>query len=578
MSNKINTLLERAAQFYRQRNLTAALETYQHLLAEKPNAVEVLHPIAVIQAQLNQLDSAFETIQQALKVDANNEQLYNSKGNILALQNKLLDAVNCYHQAIKLNPNYAVAYSSLGKCLYQQQKFTTAKKALEKALQLQSSLIEAKYNLALVLIAEQDLQTAISHLEAVILVRPNFAQAIGQLGECYLVLGQYEQALKQLDKRAELEPKHIEANHSLAQALALTGDFEAAAQYYEKTLMLDAHHVEANQNLANALLKLKDASKALNYYFHQISIKPTPESYYNIGVILMQQERGKDSEQYFLESQKMDPDFLPTYLNLGAIALKQQRYQDAIDYYRQGLTIDPGNPELEYIINALSNENAPDRAPDAYLQSLFDQYAQYYDQHLTQCLDYRVPQHMLKLVESTLNPAEQSLSIVDLGCGTGLVGSLFKPLASLLTGVDISEKMIAIAQHKNLYNQLIQADIETGLQEFKDVDLIIAADVFSYVGDLTRILSKCHAALKPGGYLLFSVEKTLTEPYILQKNMRYAHSKAHIEALADFVEFEILECENVALRTQQKKPVDGYVYLLRNITSLLSDTTIHVQN
>ncbi len=563
MLNKINELLEQAAKLYQQGSLKAALETYQQALTDKPNTVEILHPIAVIQAQLNQLDSAFNTIEQALKADSNNEQLYNSKGNILALLNKLPDAANCYHDAIKLNSNYAVAYSSLGKCLYQQQKLATAKKALEKALQLQPSLVEAKYNLALVFIAEEDIQSATMHLEAIVASRPNFTQAVGQLGECYLILGQYDHALNQLDKRVKLEPKHVEANHSLAQALTLTGDFEAAAQYYEKTLMLDAHHPEVNQNFANVLLKVGDSAKALNYYFHQISIKPTAESYYNIGVILMQQERGKDSEHYFLESQKIDPSFLPTYLNLGAIALKQQRHQDAIDYYKQGLSIDPGNSELEYIIDALSNTKTPDRAPDAYLQSLFDQYAQYYDQHLTQCLEYRVPQQMLKLVESILNPVAHSLTIVDLGCGTGLIGSLFKPFAKHLVGVDISEKMITLAQYKNLYDQLIHADIETTIQEFKNVDLIIAADVFSYIGDLTHILSKCHTALKRGGYLLFSVEKTVIEPFILQKNMRYAHTKTHIESLAKLLEYEIIECENVVLRTQQKKPVEGYLYCLR---------------
>jgi predicted TPR repeat methyltransferase len=48
-----------------------------------------------------------------------------------------------------------------------------------------------------------------------------------------------------------------------------------------------------------------------------------------------------------------------------------------------------------------------------------------------------------------------TLDILDLGCGTGLVRSLLRPLARTLTGVDISSNMLKIARQRRVYDKLV---------------------------------------------------------------------------------------------------------------------------
>lgn len=48
----------------------------------------------------------------------------------------------------------------------------------------------------------------------------------------------------------------------------------------------------------------------------------------------------------------------------------------------------------------------------------------------------------------------QSLDILDLGCGTGLVGSWFKDYARKLVGVDVSPTMLDMATKKGCYHEL----------------------------------------------------------------------------------------------------------------------------
>lgn len=555
---------ETAMRYYQEGLLDKALNTYEKILEEEPKAADLLHAIAILKAQQGHYECALTYINNALKEAPSHAIIHNNKGNILVHLNKLNAAQESYQKAINYNPDYATAYNGLGKCLYKQNKFTEAQHCFEKALTLKPDYIEAHYNHALVLIKKEKWTDAIAELEPIIDSHPDFTAALGQLGELYLQIGDYQKALRALDRRAELEPEHVEANHSLAQALMLTNHIEEAILFYEKTLMLSPNHPEANHNLANSYMMLGDIEKALNYFLRQLEITPLPETYYNIGVILLSQERNQEAIQYLEEAKKWQPDYLPIYLNLGGIYLKQQLYEEAISAYQTALLLDPDNKEIQYIIQALSEGETPERAPNDYLRNLFNQYAHYYDAHLTRYLNYQVPTQLARLLRDTLNSTQETWKIVDLGCGTGLSGEAFKNYAAELIGIDISEHMIESAKKKAIYSQLIIGDIEEKLKEIDSVDLLIAADVFAYLGNLNTIFERSYEALNVTGRLLFSVEKSTQDtPYQLQKNMRYTHTKKYIESLAKQNNFIVECCENAVLRQQQKEPVEGYLFLLK---------------
>jgi predicted TPR repeat methyltransferase len=222
----------------------------------------------------------------------------------------------------------------------------------------------------------------------------------------------------------------------------------------------------------------------------------------------------------------------------------------------------PDDQEVQHILAAITGSNTPERAPKPYLQNLFDQYARYYDQHLVSQLQYAVPERLCECV-TTENDHQTDLKALDLGCGTGLCGEQFRSYCDTLVGVDISSQMIAIATEKKLYDKLITADIYDALSDLTDFDLILAADVFSYIGELTSILSRCQQSLRPGGLVAFSLERLdhNTDCYKLQHNIRYAHQKNYIIKSLQDCHFTPLQIKTARLRKQYKQDVTGFIVL-----------------
>ncbi|MEZ5581976.1 MAG: methyltransferase domain-containing protein [Candidatus Competibacteraceae bacterium] len=145
---------------------------------------------------------------------------------------------------------------------------------------------------------------------------------------------------------------------------------------------------------------------------------------------------------------------------------------------------------------------------------------------------------------------------VDLGCGTGICGPLFEPLAERLIGVDLSPAMLKIARQRKVYDELIEADIVQYLRRHSGAfDLSFAADVLVYLGNLRPFLTASANALKPGAYLAFTVETTTQHDWILQPTGRYAHSRDYIQTLAQHCGFAVEALERATLRTQDYKPV-----------------------
>jgi len=557
-----NERLKQAQQLHIEGQLKDAETLYQEILQENPDQSDVLHALAVLYAQTGKYDDALVALDKAITLEPHIVALYNSKGNVFLRLNNHEAAAKQYQKAIDLDAQYAPAYNNLGKTYYEQEKLDQAKEYYGKAITLNANYADAYFNLGILLAKLGENGQAIDALKHTIQLTPKRATAFGQLAEVYRTDGNYQKAIENYNKRIELQPEHTETYHVLGQTYLQNQQPEEAIIAFEQTLAFQPKHPECNQDIGNAHLQSGDPSKALNYYFRQLEIEPMSETYYNIGVIFMHQNRHKESAQYLEHAARMDPDYLPVHINLGALFLKINRYPDAIKHYQEALRIKPDDAEIQHILTAISKGEAPEKAPTEYLQHLFDQYAKYYDKHLTEHLHYQAHKLLFETIREESDDDNPEWTILDLGCGTGLCGELFKPFAKRLIGIDISENMIAAAKEKNLYDELKVQEVEDALDTFKDNDFIVAGDVFSYIGKLDEIFKKAKAALKPNGLFAFTVEKTDTEPYELQQTIRYAHSKTYLESLIKANTFQTLRFDTIELRKQKNVPVEGYLIVL----------------
>lgn len=535
---KKNSTKQQAVQRHKQGALEAAKLLYEQYLDGHPDDDDALHALGVLLAQQSQFSFAEEKINAALQKNPKQITYLNSLGNVYRHLKRYDDAVRCYRQAIKINSRYAIAHNNLGNVFYRQKKMHAAEQAYQKAISLQPNYHDAIINLSV-------------------------------LADWYLCNDDYAKASRIFLQCFALLPDATDYLFRAGIAFFKQNNLTEAKIHFENVLMRDHHYPEANQYLAHTLLGLQAFDQAIHYYYRQLEQQPFFETYYNLGVLYQMKGRFKEGLSYFQQALLQQPNDTNTLQNMGQIYLKQNQLNDALRCYEIVLQKDPENIEARYVAAALRQENIPAQAPNTFISNLFDQYAAYYDQHLTKQLEYNVPEklHQSLLLEYP-NIQPNAWKIIDLGCGTGLCGKYFKPLAHTLIGIDLSEKMLETAKQTQCYDQLIKDDIETGLAGMADSDCIIAADVFSYIGDLSALFNTAKQALKKGGVFLFTVEKMITSDanplfFQLTPALRYTHHQSYLAALIQEHGFELLRMEKISLRKQRGKWVEGYSVFLR---------------
>ena len=200
----------------------------------------------------------------------------------------------------------------------------------------------------------------------------------------------------------------------------------------------------------------------------------------------------------------------------------------------------------------------------AYVQTLFDQYAPRFEASLVGDLGYRGPALLFKAVLSVRSAAGKPALFrhaIDLGCGTGLAAAAFARTADRFIGVDLSPRMIERARASGLYAELDVADMLQGLRARPDAsaDLILAADAMVYVADLPPVLAEASRVLVRGGLLAFTAETHGGEGVVIGQGLRYAHSAAYVRDAVDDADLELALLENLSARNEDHAPVPGLV-------------------
>jgi predicted TPR repeat methyltransferase len=229
------------------------------------------------------------------------------------------------------------------------------------------------------------------------------------------------------------------------------------------------------------------------------------------------------------------------------------------------LELEPAHDRARFLVASLTGGHV-DAAPADYVTELFDSYAPGFEAHLVDGLGYRAPAQLAELVAAAGAGDElpqRAWRVIDVGCGSGLGGAAFRAIARHLIGSDLSPRMIEIARRRGIYDELHVEDLTATLRRARaDADLIVAADVFIYVGALDDAFRAAAGALRPGGLLALSTERGDGDGFRLQPSSRYAHGDGYVRGLAQRHGFAVREARDTVLRTDHTGPVAGVLYLL----------------
>ncbi|NTZ90932.1 methyltransferase domain-containing protein [Agrobacterium tumefaciens] len=269
------------------------------------------------------------------------------------------------------------------------------------------------------------------------------------------------------------------------------------------------------------------------------------------------------------KNQKIDEEALAEAYNRALALEKAGDVDAAVKAYQEVLAIDPEDHGGAAVrIAAMGRGEQPSKAPDAYVETLFDQHAEAFEDILVEQLGYAVPMMVRQRLQTlNLGPFKR---LLDLGCGTGLTGEALRDMAEDITGIDISENMVELAHEKDLYETLYVAEAEDFLEDNDDepFDIITATDVLPYLGALEPLFFGAAENLNAGGLLIFSSE-TLDEailagrPYMVGPHHRFAHAENYVRERLAATGFDIIEVTDINVRMQDGNPTPGHLVIAK---------------
>lgn len=279
---------------------------------------------------------------------------------------------------------------------------------------------------------------------------------------------------------------------------------------------------------------------------------------------LIEEGNPADAAHMLLEVTARAPEFLPLWFLLAEAREKSGDPDGAAGAYVRALRADPADPLGAGVRLARLGRNRADaKMSEAYVRTLFDQYASRFDEALAR-LDYRGPTLIHDALEAACATLERPFAFahgLDLGCGTGLVAMVLADKVGRLDGVDLSPNMVALARERGVYDTVDVGDMLAFLeaQETAAADLIFAGDAFCYLDDLAPILSASVRVLEAGGLLAFTVETHDGEGIILRDTLRYAHAEAYVRERLAEAGLARVSLEHASTRKEGNVPVPGLV-------------------
>jgi predicted TPR repeat methyltransferase len=362
-----------------------------------------------------------------------------------------------------------------------------------------------------------------------------------------------------------LSPECSEALNNLGLLYQRAGRLDKAEALYRRAIRSDPGFSEAYNNLGNIANICGSPDKALELFRKAVSITPDfPEALFNVGTLLHQTGRVGAAVDAYRKALEFRPDYQSALCNLG-MALKQLGSREgALDCFEHVLSLNPDQPLAKHLVAALHGGDGVDSAPREYVKGLFDEAAGEYETRLVGELEYSVPSEIRNLATSYADLHPGVLTVLDLGCGTGLIGEHFRDLPVKLTGVDLSARMLSEARKKNVYDALCEADITDFLRDASPVyDIVIAADVFVYIGNLQQVFEGARRALIDHGLFAFSIEVLQgSGDFLLQDTGRFAHSLGYVDRLATQYMFRNAQFSPIKIRKEEGRYIGGYCVLL----------------
>ena len=493
---------KKALDLYKKKNYSAALTAFFKIDKAELNRNDILILIANCYDALGQKNEAVQYYKKALRVCGKSEVAAANLAIIYYELKKMFWAKWYALKTLRINHYNVSALVVLGNICYCAKKYPKALDYYQQALEQQREFYTANFNTAGIYFEMKDYPTAYFYARRTVQLYPQAQEAAALLANICLELDKNEEAIEVLAPLYAQNPQDYWVCNSISQA------YQRCRRY----------------------------AKALDMGWRAVNIS-----------------KGENSQ----------------HINFGYLLYEtaiESPYADVKGYARKWLQQYPESPVVRHMGNAILNAEDVSQINSLFVREIFDAFADDFEDVL-HSLDYSVPSLMSKDLASLYSNLHlKKMKILDAGCGTGLCASYLKKYAKFrgLDGVDISAKMLEVAKLKKLYTHLYNEDINGFLASNVDeYDLINAADVFTYFGELGSLFALLAASLHKDGRVLFSVSENYVNDnnWFLHASGRFLHNKTYVENSLTRQGFFVEKMNRVRLRNEGGQPVYGWIVM-----------------
>ena len=372
-----------------------------------------------------------------------------------------------------------------------------------------------------------NVEGAFTALRKAIALAPDYSPAKLELALLHSRHGQHTEANKLIETLHRAEPSNVIILGHMVDIGNRSGDYEMSLRALRRGLELMPDNEQFERHLIDTLFTLNQNEEGLKRLDALIAKHP------------------KDEPSVFKRAE--------FYIRSGKPSMALRDTNTLIEMF-------PGNSVYAYY-SAIANGVTPAHQPPEISSRMFNGLAADYDQHVVRGLRYQLPKIVADKIIARY--PTKALSVLDLGCGTGLLGVCLQRLDGFLIGVDVSQAMVDQATRHGWYDRFHVVNMHDALRETPGsiYEVITALDVFIYTGELSETLPNIHRVLLPSGDAYFSCEIAPEDgpDLVLQPNGRYAHKRSHVIELCKQAGFETVETEDLVIRQEAGESVNGFL-------------------
>jgi predicted TPR repeat methyltransferase len=366
-------------------------------------------------------------------------------------------------------------------------------------------------------------------------------------------------------RAVKVSPDWPVAVTELAFLLARQNQFKDAISFAERAVQLDGNNPQVLARVIDIAHRAQRFELAIEWLQRAAAITPDNTV---VQLLLARDWRitGHHDKSFAAYDKVITADPLNGQALMGRAqtALATGNLELALRDCEALLALHPDDEEVRFYLD-LARGNTPRTQPAQMIRSLYDGFADLYDQHLVAGLKYKLPREVARII-TELYP-DRTLNVLDLGCGTGLLGACLGRIQGALVGVDLSRPMIDQAARHGVYDRFHNVNLLEALEATPEslYDVIAALDVFIYAGDMTRAIPDAYRILRSGGHFIFSCERALEDEadLVLRPTQRFAHKASHVDAMCRAAGFDPVAIEAAPLGFENNDPIEGFLVVAR---------------